>query len=77
MLYVNTVRGQTQLQFADAVQFFAHERGRYMAIYALALGYSNGIAPIITGFINTGQGWRWVFVSCHYRTEFHRSIDHI
>lgn len=35
-----------------------------MAVYALALGYSNGIAPIITGFINIGQGWRWVFVSC-------------
>ena len=34
-----------------------------MAVYALALGYSNGIAPLIMGFINMGQGWRWVFVS--------------
>lgn len=33
-----------------------------MALYALALGYSNGIAPLIMGFINQGQDWRWVFV---------------
>lgn len=34
-----------------------------MALYALALGYSNGIAPLIMGFINNGQGYQWVFVS--------------
>lgn len=34
-----------------------------MALYALALGYSNGIAPLIMGFINAGQGYKWVFVS--------------
>lgn len=34
-----------------------------MAVYALALGYSNGIAPLIMGFINAGQGYQWVFVS--------------
>lgn len=34
-----------------------------MALYALALGYSNGIAPLIMGFINDGQGYQWVFVS--------------
>lgn len=34
-----------------------------MALYALALGYSNGIAPLIMGFINAGQGYQWVFVS--------------
>lgn len=33
-----------------------------MALYALALGYSNGIAPLIMGFINDGQGYQWVFV---------------
>jgi MFS family permease len=43
--------------------FFTHERGKYMALYALALGYSNGIAPLIMGFINDGQGYQWVFVS--------------
>ncbi|KAL4906335.1 hypothetical protein BDW74DRAFT_167421 [Aspergillus multicolor] len=44
--------------------FFTHERGRYMALYALALGYSNGIAPLITGFINDGLGYQWVFYWC-------------
>jgi hypothetical protein len=39
-----------------------------MALYALALGYSNGIAPLITGFINDGLGYKWVFVSI----QFHR-----
>ena len=34
-----------------------------MALYAMALGYSNGIAPLIMGFINNGQGYQWVFVS--------------
>lgn len=33
-----------------------------MAVYAAALGYSNAIAPLIMGFINNGQGWKWVFV---------------
>ncbi|KIW36495.1 uncharacterized protein PV06_11262 [Exophiala oligosperma] len=44
--------------------FFTHERGRYLAVYALALGYSNGIAPLIMAFITSGQGWRWVFYWC-------------
>ncbi|KAL1878112.1 hypothetical protein VTK73DRAFT_8073 [Phialemonium thermophilum] len=44
--------------------FFTHERGRHMALYALALGYSNGIAPLIMGFINDGQGYQWVFYWC-------------
>lgn len=34
-----------------------------MALYALALGYSNGLAPLMMGFINDGQGYQWVFVS--------------
>lgn len=50
-------------------QYFTHERGRYMAVYALALGYSNGIAPLISGFINKGQGWRWVPVILPYKYD--------
>lgn len=49
--------------WANLTQFFTHERGKYMALYALALGWSNGIAPLITGFINDGLGYEWVFVS--------------
>lgn len=49
------------------MQFFTHERGKFIALYALALGYSNGIAPLIMGFINDGQGYKWVFVSISTR----------
>lgn len=41
--------------------FFAHERGTYMGVYAFVLAGSNFFAPIICGFINEYQGWRWVF----------------
>lgn len=41
--------------------FFAHERGTYMGVYAFVLAGSNFFAPIICGFINDYQGWRWVF----------------
>jgi len=67
--------------------YFTHERGRYIAVYALFLAGSNFFAPIIAGFINDGQGWQWVlywcaifcgigFVFCFFfmeETNFHRS----
>ncbi|KAF5556092.1 transporter HOL1 [Fusarium napiforme] len=43
--------------------YFAHERGTYIAYYALFLGGSNFVAPVISGFINDGQGWEWVLSS--------------
>lgn len=43
------------------IQYFTHERGTYMGIYALALAGSNYFAPVICGFIAEYQGWRWVF----------------
>ncbi|KAI9150869.1 MFS-type transporter [Paramyrothecium foliicola] len=53
--------------------FFTHERGKYMALYALALGYSNGISPLMMAFINEGQGYQWVFVSILLLKTFKRS----
>lgn len=41
--------------------FFAHERGTYMGWYAWFLASSNFFAPVITGFINDGLGYRWCF----------------
>lgn len=41
--------------------YFAHERGTYLALYAFALVGSNYFAPVIAGFINDGQGYKWVF----------------
>ncbi|KAI1389224.1 putative MFS transporter [Hypoxylon trugodes] len=41
--------------------FFAHERATYMGWYAFTLVGSNFFAPVISGFINDGVGYRWVF----------------
>ena len=41
--------------------YFAHQRGTYLALYAFALVGSNYLAPIMCGWINDGQGYRWVF----------------
>ncbi|PWY62427.1 MFS general substrate transporter [Aspergillus eucalypticola CBS 122712] len=43
------------------VQYFTHERGTYMALYAFFLAGSNYFAPVICGFIAQYQGWQWVF----------------
>ncbi|KAG9235562.1 major facilitator superfamily domain-containing protein [Amylocarpus encephaloides] len=43
---------------------FTHNRGTYMAIYALFLGGSNFLAPVFAGFISDGQDWRWVLYWC-------------
>jgi MFS family permease len=44
--------------------YFQHERGTYIALYALLLAGSNFFAPIIAGFIADGQGWEWVLYWC-------------
>ncbi|KAK5170585.1 uncharacterized protein LTR77_005173 [Saxophila tyrrhenica] len=44
--------------------YFQHERGTYIAVYALLLAGSNFFAPIIAGFIADGQGWQWVLYWC-------------
>lgn len=51
--------GLAEVSVSDV--FFAHERGTYMGAYALALAGSNYFAPIVAGWINNGQGFRWVF----------------
>ena len=48
-----------EISVADV--YFAHERGTYLSLYALTLIGSNFFAPLICGFINDGQGYRWVF----------------
>ncbi|KIW11188.1 hypothetical protein PV08_10488 [Exophiala spinifera] len=51
-----------EISVADV--FFAHERGAYVGVYALFLAGSNFFAPIISGFISDGQGWKWVLHWC-------------
>jgi MFS family permease len=38
--------------------YFAHERGRYIALYAFILFGSNFLAPFLAGFIADQQGWK-------------------
>lgn len=45
-------------------QYFTHERGTYIGVYSFALLGSNFFAPLISGFINDGQGWQWVLYWC-------------
>lgn len=45
----------------DALQYFTHQRGTGLSIYAFCALGSNYFAPIIAGFISERQGWEWVF----------------
>ncbi|RSL86545.1 hypothetical protein CEP51_002742 [Fusarium floridanum] len=51
-----------EISVADV--YFTHERGTYMGFYALFLVGSNFLAPVMSGFINDGQGWQWVLHWC-------------
>ncbi|PWY89333.1 MFS general substrate transporter [Aspergillus heteromorphus CBS 117.55] len=50
-----------EITVTDVTQYFTHERGTYMALYAFFLAGSNYFAPVICGFIAQYQGWQWVF----------------
>lgn len=40
--------------------WFAHERPKFLAWYGLSLSITGKLAPMLAGFINDGQDWRWV-----------------
>lgn len=44
-------------------QWFTHERPKYLAWYGWSLALTGKLAPMISGFINTGMGWEWTLVS--------------
>lgn len=69
--------------------FFSHEISRFMGSYSMSLIISNFIAPLVAGFIATGQGWRWVLYWCSIfsavctvflfffmeETQYHREVN--
>jgi MFS family permease len=61
MLYVYLATAFDTTVVLTSPQFFTHERGTYMGVYALTLAGSNYLAPVISGFIAEYQGWQWVF----------------
>lgn len=57
--FASPIEALPEISIADI--FFAHERGTYIGIYAFVVAGSNFFAPIIFGFVNEQQGYRWVF----------------
>jgi MFS family permease len=41
--------------------FFLHERGWWMGVYMIFLANGGAIGSIMSGFVITGVGWRWLF----------------
>ncbi|CAI6097655.1 unnamed protein product [Clonostachys chloroleuca] len=61
-LFGAPIESLCEISVADV--YFTHERGTYVGFYALFLVGSNFLAPIMSGFINDGQGWAWVLHWC-------------
>ncbi|GMF21384.1 unnamed protein product [[Candida] boidinii] len=56
--FVAPIEALPEVSISDV--FFEHERATYMAVYGVALFGSNYMAPLVAGFINDGQDWKWV-----------------
>ena len=55
------IEALVEISIADV--YFSHERGTYVAQYAMALMAASNLAPFFSGFIADSMGWRWVMVS--------------
>lgn len=44
--------------------WFIHQRPKYMAVYGWCLAMSGKFAPMISGLINVGMGWKWTLWWC-------------
>ncbi|KAH8655410.1 major facilitator superfamily transporter [Xylariales sp. PMI_506] len=56
------VESLTEVSIADV--WFAHERPKYLAWYGWSLALTGKLAPMISGFINVGMGWKWTLWWC-------------
>ena len=52
------VNSLAEISVADV--YFTHERGRYLALFTMFIIGGVYIWPILSGFINDGEGWQWV-----------------
>lgn len=46
-------------QIADT--YFVHERGTMLSYFVFGQGFGSYIGPICAGYMETSQGWQWVF----------------
>lgn len=44
--------------------WFAHQRPKYLALYGWSLALTGKLAPMLSGFINVGMGWKWTLWWC-------------
>ncbi|KAI1336065.1 major facilitator superfamily transporter [Xylariaceae sp. FL0016] len=44
--------------------WFTHERPKYLAWYGWSLSLTGKLAPMLSGFINVGMGWKWTLYWC-------------
>jgi MFS family permease len=44
--------------------WFNHQRPKYMALYGWSLSMCGKFAPMLSGFINVGMGWKWTLWWC-------------
>lgn len=44
--------------------WFAHQRPQYLAWYGWSLALCGKLAPMLSGFINVGMGWKWTLWWC-------------
>ncbi|CVK91413.1 related to transporter protein HOL1 [Fusarium mangiferae] len=56
------VESLCEISIADI--WFTHQRGKYMAWYGWSLALCGKLAPMLSGFINVGQGWQWTLYWC-------------
>ncbi|CVK91874.1 hypothetical protein FPRO04_09124 [Fusarium proliferatum] len=56
------VESLCEISIADI--WFTHQRGKYMAWYGWSLALCGKLAPMLSGFINVGQGWKWTLYWC-------------
>ncbi|KAJ2962881.1 hypothetical protein NQ176_g10905 [Zarea fungicola] len=69
-IFCSPVESLPEVSVSDI--FFAHERGRYMALYTFILFGSNFLAPFFSGFIAQDAGWRWVIGDCVFPQNYRR-----
>src|SRR5579859_1122820 len=41
--------------------FFLHERGKWMGVYMFSLANGTAFGTVVSGFLITAKGWRWLF----------------
>ncbi|KAI8302881.1 putative MFS-type transporter [Colletotrichum sp. SAR11_240] len=44
--------------------WFAHQRPKYLALYGWGLSMTGKLAPMLSGFMNVGMGWKWTLWWC-------------